>query len=139
MNWPVLRAGQWVNLPTTLDVRSPFDGRVVGQTTVGQDADFEVAAAAAEAAAPAMRRWPAHARIQTLRAVADALRDDRESLALTLADEAGKPMRDARTEVDRAAFVFDTTAGEIARLGGDVSGFVHPAVDAALKRRWKRG
>ena len=120
MNWPVLRAGQWVNLPTALDVRSPFDGRVVGQTTVGQDADFEVAAAAAEAAAPAMRRWPAHARIQTLRAVADALRDDRESLALTLADEAGKPMRDARTEVDRAAFVFDTTAGEIARLGGDV-------------------
>ena len=120
MNWPVLLAGQWVTLPTSLEVRSPFDGRVVGHTTVGTDADFETAAAAAVAAAPAVRRWPAHARIQTLRAVADALRADRESLALTLSDEAGKPLRDARTEVDRAAFVFDTTAGEVARLGGDV-------------------
>ncbi len=120
MNWPVLLAGQWVTLPTSLDVRSPFDGRVVGQTTVGQDADFEAAAAAAVTAAPVMRRWPAHARIQTLRAVANAIRADHESLALTLSDEAGKPLRDARTEVDRAAFVFDTTAGEIARLGGDV-------------------
>jgi acyl-CoA reductase-like NAD-dependent aldehyde dehydrogenase len=120
MNWPVLLAGEWVTLPTSLDVQSPFDGRIVGQTSVGQDADFEVAAAAAEAAGPGMRRWPAHARIQMLRAVADALRADRESFALTLSEEAGKPLRDARTEVDRAAFVFDTTAGEVARLGGDV-------------------
>lgn len=120
MNWPVLRAGQWVTLPTPLDVRSPFDGRVVGRTSVGRDEDFEAAAAAAVAAAPAMRRWPAHARMATLRAVADAIRADREAMALTLSDEAGKPLRDARTEVDRAAFTFDTAAGEIARLGGEV-------------------
>ena len=47
MNWPVLCAGQWVTLPTPLDVLSPYDGRVVGRTSVGQDADFEAAAAAA--------------------------------------------------------------------------------------------
>jgi acyl-CoA reductase-like NAD-dependent aldehyde dehydrogenase len=120
MNWPVLCAGQWVTLPTPLDVLSPFDGRVVGRTSVGQDADFETAAAAAVAAAPVMRRWPAYARIATLRAVADGLRADREAIALTLSDEAGKPIRDARTEVDRAAFVFDTTAAEIGRLGGEL-------------------
>ena len=28
---------------------------------------------------------------------------------------------------------------EIARLGGDVSGFVHPAVQAALAAKWRRG
>lgn len=120
MNWPVLCAGQWVTLPTPLDVLSPYDGRVVGRTSAGRDDDFEAAAAAAVAAAPAMRRWPAHARIATLRAVADAIRADREAFALTLSDEAGKPLRDARTEVDRAAFTFDTAAGEIARLGGEV-------------------
>jgi pantetheine-phosphate adenylyltransferase len=26
---------------------------------------------------------------------------------------------------------------EIARLGGDVSGFVHPAVQQALRQRWR--
>jgi pantetheine-phosphate adenylyltransferase len=28
---------------------------------------------------------------------------------------------------------------EIARLGGDVSGFVHPAVQQALRQRWRDG
>lgn len=120
MNWPVLCAGQWVTLPTPLDVLSPYDGRVIGRTGAGQDADFEKAAAAAVAAVPVMRRWPAHARMATLRAVANGLRADREAIALTLSDEAGKPIRDARTEVDRAAFVFDTTAAEIGRLGGEL-------------------
>ena len=120
MNWPVLCAGQWVTLSTPLDVLSPYDGRVVGRTSVGRDEDFEKAAAAAVAAAPAMRRWPAHARMATLRAVADGLRADREAIALILSDEAGKPIRDARTEVDRAAFTFDTAAAEIGRLGGEV-------------------
>ena len=120
MNWPVLCAGQWVTLPTPLDVISPYDGRVVGRTSVGRDEDFESVAAAAVAAAPVMRRWPAHARMATLRAVADGLRADREAIALILSDEAGKPIRDARTEVERAAFVFDSTAAEIGRLGGEV-------------------
>lgn len=119
-NWPVLLAGQWTTLPATLDVRSPFDDRVIGRTSVGQDADFEAAAAAAVAATPAMRAWPSHARMRTLRAVAEALRAGRDDIALTLSDEAGKPLRDARTEVERAAFTFDTAAGEVPRLGGEV-------------------
>ncbi|MDA1306616.1 MAG: aldehyde dehydrogenase family protein [Acidobacteria bacterium] len=120
MNAPVLLAGHWTTLPTPLDVLSPFDGRVVGRTSVGQDADFEVAAAAAVAATDVMRRWPSHARITTLRAVAAALRADHGALALTIADEAGKPLRDARTEVERAAFTFDTAADEVSRLGGEL-------------------
>jgi len=120
MDSPVLLAGQWTTLATPLEVRSPFDGRVVGQTTLGRDADFEIAAAAAVAATDTMRRWPSHARVHTLRAVATALRTDRESFALTIADEAGKPVRDARTEVERAAFVCDAAADEVSRLGGEL-------------------
>lgn len=117
---PVLVAGQWVTLPTTLDVRSPYDGRLVGRTRLGQDADFEAATAGAVAATTKMRAWPSHARIATLRAVAQALRADRDAAAVIIADEAGKPLKDARTEVERAAFTFDTAANEVTRLGGDV-------------------
>src|SRR5690606_2849693 len=104
MTWPVLLAGQWTTLPTPLEVRSPWDDRVVGTTSVGQDTDFEAVAAPAVTATPAMRAWPSHARIRTLRAVANGLRADREAFAGTLSDEAGKPLRDARIEVERAAF-----------------------------------
>lgn len=120
MTWPVLLAGQWTTLPTPLEVRSPFDDRIVGLTSVGTDAEVEVAIAAAVTAAPLMRAWPSHARVRTLRAVAQALRADRDAFALPLSDEAGKPLRDARIEVERAAFTFDTAADEVAHIGGEV-------------------
>jgi pantetheine-phosphate adenylyltransferase len=42
------------------------------------------------------------------------------------------------TPAEQYSFISSSLVREIARLGGDVSGFVHPAVDAALKRRWNR-
>lgn len=43
------------------------------------------------------------------------------------------------TPAEQYSFISSSLVREIARLGGDVSGFVHPAVDAALKKRWNRG
>ena len=40
------------------------------------------------------------------------------------------------TPAEQHSFLSSTLVREIARLGGDVSGFVHPAVAAALSRRW---
>jgi pantetheine-phosphate adenylyltransferase len=40
------------------------------------------------------------------------------------------------TPAEQHSFLSSTLVREIARLGGDVSGFVHPAVAAALAARW---
>src|SRR4249919_1749721 len=42
------------------------------------------------------------------------------------------------TPSEQHSFISSTLVREIARLGGDVSGFVHPAVAAALTARWKK-
>ena len=42
------------------------------------------------------------------------------------------------TPAEQYSFISSSLVREIARLGGDVSGFVHPLVDAALKKRWQR-
>ena len=42
------------------------------------------------------------------------------------------------TPAEQYCFFSSSLVREIARLGGDVSGFVHPAVQAALKRKWQR-
>lgn len=42
------------------------------------------------------------------------------------------------TPAEQYSFISSSLVREIARLGGDVSGFVHPAVQAALKRKWQR-
>lgn len=41
------------------------------------------------------------------------------------------------TPAEQYSFISSSLVREIARLGGDVSGFVHPAVQAALKQKWK--
>lgn len=40
------------------------------------------------------------------------------------------------TPAEQYSFISSSLVREIARLGGDVSGFVHPVVQRALARRW---
>jgi pantetheine-phosphate adenylyltransferase len=42
------------------------------------------------------------------------------------------------TPAEQYGFISSSLVREIARLGGDVSGFVPPAVAAALREQWKR-
>lgn len=42
------------------------------------------------------------------------------------------------TPAEQYSFISSSLVREIARLGGDVSGFVHPAVQQALRKRWQR-
>jgi len=42
------------------------------------------------------------------------------------------------TPAEQYGFISSSLVREIARLGGDVSGFVHPAVQAAMKQKWRR-
>ena len=67
-----------------------------------------------------MRRLPGYARSAILLKTADALRERREDFAATMTSEAGKPLTDARREVDRAIQTFSVAAEEAKRIGGEV-------------------
>ena len=41
------------------------------------------------------------------------------------------------TPAEQYSFISSSLVREIARMGGDVSGFVHPAVQQALRQRWR--
>ena len=66
--------------------------------------------------ARALPRWK---RREILEDVAAALIDQKERFAQLIVAEAGKPVRLARAEVDRAVLTFKTAAEEAARLGGE--------------------
>jgi succinyl-CoA reductase len=100
-------------------VRDPSTGRVFGEAPV---ATAEEARAAVDAAADSEDRWasvPGHERARILRAVAERLARDRETMARLIATEVGKPITDARVEADRAAGVYLLAAEEIRHLGGE--------------------
>jgi glyceraldehyde-3-phosphate dehydrogenase (NADP+) len=116
---PVFLAGRWVETAAPLEVRSPYDESAVGRTWIGGLAELEEAAAAAAAARQTMARLAAYERAAILRAVAGTLGARRQEFADRIVAEAGKPVRDALVEVDRAVLTFGAAADESLRLFGE--------------------
>ena len=117
---PFYLAGQWHRSNEVLPVINPWDDSVVGSTWLASEAQVEEATASAVASAGAMRSLPAYERGAILAKASSVLGRRRTEIGRALAGEAGKPIRDALTEVDRAAMTFHIASEEARRIGGDV-------------------
>jgi acyl-CoA reductase-like NAD-dependent aldehyde dehydrogenase len=113
-------AGQWLTTPQIAEVTSPFDGRVVGRVSLAQPEHVERAIQAAEAAFAVTRKMTAFERQKALAKIAAELTGRAEEFAQCISAEAGKPIRTARGEVERAAFCFQYAAEETTRLHGEL-------------------
>ena len=102
-----------------LEVRSPWDQGLVGRVIQATRADARQAVNHAVASIRRTRALPRWKRREILEDVTAALIDQKERFAQLIVAEAGKPVRLARTEVDRAVLTFKTAAEEVSRLGGE--------------------
>jgi acyl-CoA reductase-like NAD-dependent aldehyde dehydrogenase len=100
------------------DILDPYAGRRVGTVARAGPSDLDEAIATAAAAAPEMAALPAWRRAEILYAVAARVGAETESLARTIALEAGKPLKQARAEVERTVLTCRTAAEEATRIEG---------------------
>ena len=84
-----------------LEVHSPWDQGLVGRVTIATRADARQAVNHAVASLRRTRALPRWKRREILEDVAAALIEQKERFAQLIVAEAGKPVRLARTEVDR--------------------------------------
>src|SRR5438270_11863796 len=117
---PFLLDGKWISDRKPVEVRAPYDQSVIATVAQATRTDADAAIAAAAGAFERTRKLPAYERQRVLRKVAELIRTQREDLARTLALEAGKPIKTARAEIDRAAYTFDVAAEETTRIPGEV-------------------
>lgn len=103
----------------SMEVRSPWDQGVLGRVTLASRADARQAVNHAVASLRRTRALPRWKRREILENVAAALVEQKERFAHLIVAEAGKPVRLANVEVDRAVMTFKTAAEEAARLGGE--------------------
>jgi acyl-CoA reductase-like NAD-dependent aldehyde dehydrogenase len=101
-----------------IEVRSPYNGEIVGRApkSGAEDARRAVDAAARALESP----LPAHERAAILDRVAELLRERHEDMARTICAEAGKPIKTARVEASRAVSTYTFAAVEARKLAGDV-------------------
>ncbi len=131
-------AGRWTDGEDVVEVRSPFDGRVVSRVARAGGTQLERAAEAAHRYAPAMAGLPPAERAAILERAAALIGERREELALAVSEEAGKPIALARVEADRCRDTF-TESLHVARhpevVARDLGGYPSGAGRLALIRR----
>ena len=114
----LLIGGEWVETGEWVEVRSPYSGDVVGRVA---KAGADEARQALDAAERAMQEpLPAHKRAEILVRVAAALGRRHDEVARLISDEAGKPMKAARVEAQRAMSTYTFAAVEARKLAGEM-------------------
>lgn len=116
---PFYLGGAWEAGERPLEVRYPYDDRLVGTTSYATPEQAWRARDAAVGAFEANRRAPAYERKAWLQAITEGIRAQREQFGELITLETGKPIRDSLTEVDRALLTFGTAAEEAVRINGE--------------------
>jgi acyl-CoA reductase-like NAD-dependent aldehyde dehydrogenase len=111
--------GHWRNEGEPIEILSPGTRQRVGVTHRATSADVEAAIRAATRAFEVTRRMGGYERQRILRAISAGIEKHGEEFARLVALEAGKPIKAARAEVDRAVFTFSVAAEEAVRVGGE--------------------
>ena len=113
-------AGHWTETGNAVAVRSPFDDALVAVIHRAGPNEIEAAISKAVNAFEVTRKLPVWKRAEALEKISAGIAAKREEFAQTIALEAGKPIRTARIEVDRASFTFKVAAEESKRIYGEV-------------------
>ena len=116
---PIFLAGRFVDEGEPLEVRNPASGELVATTWQAGPEQLERATAAAVGAVPRMRRLASFERRDALQHVAERIGAEADELAELLTRESGKPIRDAKGEVARAALTFRVAGEEALRINGE--------------------
>ena len=112
--------GQPVRNGDTYEVRSPYDDQLVAVIHRAGPQEIERAVAGAERAFETTRKLPSWKKEEILAKISAGIAARRDEFARTIALEAGKPLKVARVEADRAVFTFKVAAEESKRIYGEI-------------------
>lgn len=114
--------GAWTDstVKEWLEVENPATGAVIASVPKGSAEDADRALVAAERAQPAWEARPPIERAELLKALARLILENRERLAQIVIAEQGKPLQEARGEIEGTALYLTYAAEEARRITGDI-------------------
>ncbi|KIG07635.1 NAD-dependent succinate-semialdehyde dehydrogenase [Caballeronia concitans] len=114
--------GEWCDAEggATIDVLNPATGEKIGTVARASIGDLDRALAAAKAGFATWRRMTALERASLMRKAAAIVRERADSIARLMTQEQGKPLVEARIEVNSAADIIEWFADEGRRVYGRI-------------------
>jgi len=114
--------GEWrESSERPVDATSPVDGSTLGSIPRATADDVDAAVAASVEVADRLRAANVYERADAVRAAMDALEADSEAIVETMAAEVGKPLAEAREELESAIHSGRSYAEDAVRLFGEVT------------------
>jgi len=120
MDFKFIAAGEKKASNDILPVINPYNANVFARTYKAGKNDIEDAILKMQNQFNKTRVMTSMEKANILNKVAKSILDNKEEFAQIIAQEAGKPIRDARMEAERAALIFNASAEEAKRIGGEV-------------------
>ncbi len=111
--------GDWNTHGREAVVTSPYDHSVLAVISEAGSDDVEVAIESAVQAFAVTRKMTSQQRADVLHKIVEGITSRREEFARTICQEAGKPIRTAHVEVERAIYTFQLAAEESTRIYGE--------------------
>jgi acyl-CoA reductase-like NAD-dependent aldehyde dehydrogenase len=133
MELPLWIDGKEVRAASRQTVSLPYDGSPIAEVQRASAMEVDDAVAAARAAFPTMRDATREERSAILRRAHQLLLERRDAFASAVSNESGKPIKEARVEVERAASTLLFSSEEAHRLAGEA---VPIDASPAGKGRW---
>ncbi|MEE9168592.1 MAG: aldehyde dehydrogenase family protein, partial [bacterium] len=114
---------------------NPATGESLAEVSVGSSEDIDVAVKGARHAFAegAWRRLNSRERTRLLLRLSELIREHSEDLANLESQNVGKPIREARDEVNLAADCFEYYAGAINKVGGQTIPVAAPGVSMTFR------
>lgn len=118
-HYKIYAAGEFVETESTINILNPSNNQVFARVYLANAKIVEGAIVSAQKAEILMRNLPIYKRSQVLMQLANGLADNRDEFARLIAQEAGKPLKYAAGEVDRAMQTYLIAAEECKRIEGE--------------------
>ncbi|MBH0228627.1 aldehyde dehydrogenase family protein [Halobacillus yeomjeoni] len=110
--------GNWVDTDEQVDVLNKYTQETYAKVAKASESEVDQAIDAAHKAYKSNAMTP-YDRYEILLRVSELLKQNKEDLAENITMEAGKPLKQARTEIDRASQTFELAAEEAKRIHGE--------------------
>ncbi len=118
--YKIFLAGEFISTTNVLDVVNPYTDEIFAKTYLAGNNDLENAIEAAQNVTAELKNMPIWKRAEILFQIANRIKAKKKYLAGVLADEAGKPMKYALGEIERALQTFWIAAEECKRLPAEI-------------------
>lgn len=135
---PLWLANKPVFSEQTQSVFHKYTGEKIAEIAIASEKEIDLALAAAVAAEPKMAALASYEREAILEQLLAGIQARFEELAQLLCKEAGKPIKDARGEVQRLIDTVKIAAGEATRIHGEVMSLDISARTKAYRGMTKR-